>query len=117
MPYAVKLSASPVPDVYTHIVMIKNGAPAEKPRPITPSVFAMSEACVMNRSMAIAPPLFTYRGSRNNFRTVGKAKRLAAEIKALSANTRLTAASGQPRAREVYCGRRTSMRTARPLRR
>ena len=55
----------------------------------------------MNRSMAVAPPLFTYRGSRNNFRTAGKAKRLAAEIRALRVNTRLTLASGQPRAKEV----------------
>lgn len=46
---------------------------------------------------------------------VGRAKRLAAEIKAFSASTRLTVASGQLRARDVYCGSMTSMRTAKPF--
>lgn len=43
------------------------------------------------------------------------AKRLAAEIRDLSASTRLTVASGQPSARDVYWGKITSMRTARIL--
>ena len=43
------------------------------------------------------------------------AKRLAAAIRDLSARTRLTVASGQPSARDVYWGKITSMRTARML--
>ena len=80
-----------------------------------PIVFAMSDICVMKRSMAIEPSLSAKCGSRKTERMTGKAKRLAAEISAFSAIKRLTVASGQPRARDVYCGRIAPIRLARPL--
>lgn len=81
-----------------------------------PIVLATSETCVMKRSMANAPLLPSgNRGSRYILRTKGKAKRLAAETRALSAIRRLTVARGQPRAKDVYCGRTVSMRVASPF--
>lgn len=78
-------------------------------------VFAIIETCVMNRSIAIDPPLSANHGPRNSLRTVGRTKRLAAEMRALSANARLTTAKGHPRSKDVYCGKMTPMPVAMPL--
>ena len=80
-----------------------------------PTVLATSEILVMNKSIAVEglEALLQYQGSSHSFRTVGSAKSTIAETKAFKASIQLTVASGQPRASDAYCGRRTSIRAAR----
>ena len=57
------------------------------------------------------------RGSRKLARRIGSERRTKAPTRALTAKAALTVARGQCRVREMYCGRRTSTRIARPFRR
>ena len=93
----------------------KSGTPAENPSPIMPIEFATSETCIISRSIAVEPPSSGYNGSRRSFRAMGKANRLAAVTRAFRAIKRLTVARGQPRARDVYCGKMAFIRDAKPL--
>ena len=111
MPYAVNESARPLPLVYTHKDRMKNIAGAENPRPITPMAFANSDACVITKSIC----LIAIRGSKKLLRSVGRANKTRADTSACNAMARLTVAKGHCRVREVYCGRRTLIPTAKPL--
>lgn len=95
---------------------MKKKTPAGMTSPRMPTVFATNDILMMNKSTAMELPdaLFAYLGSRYRFRIVGSAKRITAETRAFSARIRLTLASGQFRASDVYWGRSISIRAARP---
>lgn len=90
---------------------MKNPAGAENPRPMTPIMFVMRDACVMKRSICRV----LMRGSRKFLRSVGSANRISDDTRALRARAEFTVAKGQWSTRETYCGKRTSILTARPL--